>query len=111
MKYYYSASDVTLNFSEFPDSSSQVCLESTYCGTPVVAFESGNIPYLSKEIENISIVDKNVSEIIKGINEALKMKYNDNLKCKVKNKIENKYSVNKIISDYMKLYKKYMEEY
>lgn len=111
LKYYYSASDVTLNFSELPESFSQVCLESTYCGTPVIAFESGNIPYLSNEIENICIVNKDITDIKKGIDKGIKMKENIKLKAKVKNEIEKKYGAEKIISDYMKLYKKYMEEY
>lgn len=74
LKYYYSVSDVTLNFSELPESFSQVCLESAYCGTPVVAFESGNIPYLSNEIENICIVNKDIADIKQGINKGIRMK-------------------------------------
>lgn len=111
LKYYYSVSDVTLNFSELPESFSQVCLESTYCGTPVVAFESGNIPYLSKKIENIFIVNKNVEDIKQGIDKAIEVKNNQEIKNKVKYEIEKEYSVDKVINDYMKLYKKYMEEY
>ena len=111
LKYYYSVADVTLNFSELPESFSQVCLESAYCGTPVVAFESGNIPYLSNEIENICIVNKDIADIKQGIDKCIKMKKDAKLKAKVKNEIEKNYSVNKIINNYMKLYKKYMEEY
>ena len=110
LKYYYSASDVTLNFSELPESFSQICLESAYCGTPVVAFQSGNIPYLSNEIENICIVNKDINDIKQGINKGIRMKKNVKLKAKVKNEIEKKYNVEKIINNYMQLYKKYMEE-
>lgn len=110
LKYYYSASDVTLNFSELPESFSQICLESSYCGTPVVAFQSGNIPYLSNEIENICIVNKDINDIKQGINKGIRMKKNVKLKAKVKNEIEKKYNVEKIINNYMQLYKKYMEE-
>ena len=38
------------------------------------------------------------------------MKKNVKLKAKVKNEIEKKYNVEKIINNYMQLYKKYMEE-
>ncbi len=110
LKYYYSISDVTLNLSELPESFSQVCIESTYCGTPVVAFESGNIPYLSNEIGNIFIVNKNVEDIKQGIDKAIEVKNNQEIKNKVKYEIEKKYSVDKVVNNYMQLYKKYMEE-
>lgn len=110
LKYYYSISDVTLNLSELPESFSQVCIESTYCGTPVVAFESGNIPYLSNEIGNIFIVNKNVEDIKQGIDKAIELKDNQEIKNKVKYEIEKKYSVDKVVNNYMQLYKKYMEE-
>lgn len=110
LKYYYSVSDVTLNLSELPESFSQVCLESAYCGTPVVAFESGNIPYLINEIENICIVNKNIEDIKQGIDKVLEMKNNKKVKTKVKNEIKKRYSVEKIVNNYMQLYKKYMEE-
>lgn len=110
LKYYYSISDVTLNFSELPESFSQVCLESTYCGTPVVAFESGNIPYLSNEIESIFIVNKNIDDIKQGIERAIKIKNNEVIKNKVKDEINKRYGVEKIVNNYMQLYKKYMEE-
>lgn len=110
LRYYYSISDVTLNLSELPESFSQICIESAYCGTPVVAFDSGNIPYLSKEIENIFIVNKNVEDIKQGIDKAIKVKNNQKIKNKVKNEIEKRYSVEKIVNDYIQLYKKYMEE-
>ena len=109
LKYYYSLSDVTLNLSELPESFSQICLESAYCGTPVVAFKSGNIPYLSNEIENICVVDKNVIDIEQEIYKGIEMKKNATLKWKVKNVIEKKYGVEKIISNYIELYKCYME--
>ncbi len=110
LKYYYSVSDVTLNFSELPESFSQVCLESAYCGTPVVAFESGNIPYLSRKIKNIFIVDKNIDKIKQGIEKAIKIKNDEVIKNKVKNEIIRTYGVEKIVNNYIKLYKKFMEE-
>lgn len=110
LKYYYSISDATINFSELPESFSQVCIESSYCGTPVVAFKSGNIPYLAEEIENICIVDKNLKSILQGINKCIQMKKNVELKNKVKLDIESKYSTHNVINSYMNLYKKYMEE-
>ena len=58
MEYYYSAADVTCNFSLLPESFSQVCIESLCCATPVVSFGSGNIYNLSKLTKAIFICDK-----------------------------------------------------
>lgn len=109
LKYYYSISDVTLNFSNLPESFSQICLESAYCGTPVVSFKSGNIPTLSKEIDSIILVDKETTSIIKGIEKALKVK-NDLQKIEnIEKVIKEKFGVQEIISKYLNLYKEYME--
>ncbi len=110
LKYYYSISDAVLNFSELPESFSQVCLESAYCGTPVVAFESGNIPYLSKKINNIILVEKNTKSINEGIKKALVLKKDEDNSELVRKYIENEFGVKKVIGEYMNLYKKNMEE-
>ena len=71
LKYFYSFSDVTFNFSTLPESFSQVCIESVYCGTPVVAFDSGNIKNLSEMTEEILLCQKNLNSIIDATNKAL----------------------------------------
>ena len=105
LKYYYSVSDVTLNFSELPESFSQVCLESAYCGTPVVAFESGNIPYLSKEIKSIILTSKSNEAIINAIDKAIILKQDKKFNSQIKEIIDKKFGVETIINNYMNLYK------
>lgn len=104
LKYFYSIADVTLNLSILPESFSQVCIESMQCETPVVAFPSGNIKDLGKEFKGIIHVEKNKKSILNGINKAIKLK--DDIKfCEdMKNEISEKYSRDKIIKQYMKLY-------
>lgn len=106
MKYYYSASAVTCNFSLLPESFSQVCIESIYCGTPVVSFGSGNIKYLSKLTSAIFLCDKNNESIIESINKAIKYEEMS----KEKEKISNLFDKDKIIDTYIETYKKLMEE-
>lgn len=110
LKYYYSISNVTLNFSSLPESFSQICIESAYCGTPVVSFKSGNIPYLSEKINTIILVNKDSKSILKGIKEAIHIKKNVNNTELVKKTIQTEFGVDKVINEYLSLYKKYMED-
>ena len=110
LKYYYSISNVTLNFSLLPESFSQICIESVICGTPVVSFASGNIPYLNRITNNIIIVDKNIADILKGINIAFELKKDESKLQRAKQKIRENFNSEKITNEYLKLYKKYMEE-
>lgn len=64
---------------------------------------------MSNEIGNIFIVNKNIEDIKKGIDKAIEVKNNQEIKNKVKYGIEKKYSVDKVVNNYMQLYKKYME--
>ena len=106
MKYYYSAADVTCNFSLLPESFSQVCIESIYCGTPVVSFGSGNIKYLSKITNAIFLCDKNNKSIIENINKAINYEEMN----KEKENISNIFDKDKIINTYIETYKKLMGE-
>lgn len=107
IKYYYSMADVTLNFSLLPESFSQVCIESIYCKTPVVAFASGNIPNIAKITKGLIIVNKKVEDIYGGINSAIELKRTNKMEYE-KNKIEDTFSKEKIINRYIDLYKKYL---
>lgn len=110
LKYYYSISDVTLNFSILPESFSQICIESVACGTPVVSFASGNISYLSKLTNSIILVKNNIPDILNGLFLALKLKENEEQMKNAKKIISEKFNSEKIVKEYIKLYKKYMEE-
>lgn len=109
LKYYYSIATVTLNFSVLPESFSQVCIEAVACGTPVVAFPSGNISNLSKLTDNIILVKKEIKEILEGIFLAFKIKENESQINKAKQHIIQEFDTGKIIQEYLRLYKKLME--
>lgn len=108
LKYYYSASDLTLNLSILPESFSQICIESIYCKTPIVCFKSGNIPNLSELTNSVILVDKNIDSIINGIKYGLKLKKNVNeMECS-KDIIGSHFDNNKIVQQYLNLYKMYL---
>lgn len=109
LKYYYSISDLTLNLSILPESFSQICIESIYCKTPIVAFKYGNIPNFNKLTDSVILVDENIDSIIEGIIFGLEMKKNYSKMNKAKNIIESNFSKEKIIQQYLELYKKYLE--
>ena len=110
LKYFYSFSDVTFNFSILPESFSQVCIESIYCGTPVVAFNSGNIKNLSKVTKGIMICQKNLESIVKTTKKALLLKKNITIMNEEINNISNIFNKEKIVNEYINLYKKVLEE-
>lgn len=110
LKYFYSFSDMTFNFSTLPESFSQVCIESVYCGTPVVAFDSGNIKKLSEITAGILLCEKNINSIIEVTKKALLLKRNKNIMESEMNKIYNLFNKEKIINEYIIMYKKILEE-
>lgn len=110
LKYYYSIADVTLNFSGLPESFSQVCIESVFCGTPIVSFKSGNIPNLNKLTNSIILVEKDTNSIVNGIDRAFYLKQDLNKMQIAKEIIMDNFSAKKVVNEYMKLYKKYLEE-
>lgn len=110
LKYFYSFSDVTFNFSTLPESFSQVCIESVYCGTPVVAFDSGNITNLSKMTKAILLCQKNLKSIIATTNKSLLLKKNEKKMEEERTKILNIFNKKKLINEYIDMYKKVLEE-
>lgn len=110
LKYYYSIADVTLNFSILPESFSQICIESIACGTPVVAFESGNISELGKLTPNIILVKKNKESIIDGIRKAVELKQDRNKIIEAQEIVRENFGTKKIINKYLKLYRSFLKE-
>lgn len=109
LKYFYSFSDVTFNFSTLPESFSQVCIESVYCGTPVVSFGSGNIENLSKITKGVLVCQKNLESIFNATNEAMLLKKDIYAMEHEKNKIFEVFNKEKIINEYIDMYKKILE--
>lgn len=105
LKYYYSAATVTCNFSLLPESFSQVCIESIYCGTPVVAFASGNIPNFKELTAALYICNKDIDDIEEKVKLAEKLKNNEEALKKEQEIISKEFDVDKIIDKYLELYK------
>ena len=105
LKYYYSAANVTCNFSLLPESFSQVCIESINCGTPVVSFGSGNIKNLSKKIKAIIICKKELDDIEKKVLKAIRLKENKKGIEKEIKRVREDYKVDTIVDKYIRLYK------
>lgn len=106
LKYYYSLSDITFNFSTLPESFSQICIESIGCQTPVVSFSSGNIPYLSEMFDSLILCEKNVDSILYAVEKALLIKNDKEKMQEEQNKIFSYFDKEKIINKYIELYKK-----
>lgn len=108
LKYYYSIANATFNFSVLPESFSQICIESLYCGTPVVSFKSGNIPYLNEITDAIILVDQNLNSIVDGIEKAMKYKRDYIIMHNARNLINKEFNKDKIVKKYLELYKQYL---
>lgn len=110
LKYYYSISSVTLNFSTLPESFSQVCIESVCCGCPVVAFAVGNVTDLGKITNAIKLCDRNLESIKKTVDEALILKRNNNQFSLEAKKLLDLFSKDVIIDQYINFYKKILKD-
>lgn len=79
-------------------------VESMACGTPVIAFNKGSMPEIIQNGKNGFIVS-NVKEAIKSLGQILKI---DRQCCR--NIVEEKFSVDRMVDDYIKVYQKIIEE-
>lgn len=71
LKYFYSISDLTLNFSKLPESFSQITTESIACSTPVICFGFGNLSDLSKQLSGVIICRPQNEDIHRAVIQTL----------------------------------------
>ena len=79
-------------------------VEAMACGTPVVAFNKGSMPEIIQNGKNGFIVE-NVKEAVKSLGKILKI---DRQCCR--NIVEQKFSVDRMVDDYIKVYQKIINE-
>ena len=105
LRYYYSISDVVLNFSLLPESFSQVCLESVLCGTPVLAFRFGNLSSFADELPAVNSCEPNDKDILLEIQKILVNKPRIVKRVKESQKIiAQKYNMDKVAEKYLAIY-------
>ena len=79
-------------------------VESMACGTPVVAFNKGSMPELIETGKNGFIVE-NIEEAVEALGQIIKI---DRQCCRTT--VEEKFSVERMVDDYISVYKKIIEE-
>lgn len=105
LKYFYSISDIVLNFSLLPESFSQVCLESIACGTPVLTFRFGNLGNFVDELPAVYSCEPNDKDILSKVYKILKNKPKIAESVKKSQKIvSQKYKMNKVADKYLTIF-------
>jgi glycosyltransferase involved in cell wall biosynthesis len=79
------------------------------CGTPVIASNLGGIPEIIKDHENGFLIndyqtEKEFTEILNNYLNLTK-EQQGNIKINAANKIKNHFSLDKMVANYLKLYK------
>jgi len=113
LSYYYKKAKAFLFPLQWEEPFGLVMAESMACGTPVVAFERGSVPEVVKDKETGFVVrpfEKDKKPNIKGFLQALKsIDSIDRRKCR--ERAERKFSIQKMVDDYEKLYLKILSAY
>jgi glycosyltransferase involved in cell wall biosynthesis len=106
MAKFYSASDLFI-YPSLADNSPLVVLESLACQTPVIAFKTGGIPEQVKHMQSGYIANyKDEEDFIKGIETFLSSEnLISNAKLIARQTIEENFTLDKMISEHIKLYK------
>ena len=105
MAKFYSASDLFI-YPSLADNSPLVVLESLACQTPVITFNTGGIPEQVSHMESGYIAKyEDENDFIKGIELFLSDKgLIDKAGIKARQTIEEKFTIDKMIFEYVKLY-------
>jgi glycosyltransferase involved in cell wall biosynthesis len=112
MAKYYSASDLFI-YPSLADTFGLVAAEAMACNTPVITFETGGIPEVVKHLKTGYIAKyKDSTDFINGINMFLN---DDNLRINTgqnaRKVIEDKFTLDIMINNYIQLYKETAENF
>jgi len=104
----YNACDVLL-YPTQADNLPLVVLESMACGTPVIASRLGGIPEIISDHEDGFLINdyKNEKEFIEVLNNYINLtkEQQGNIEINATKKINNYFSLDKMVANYLKLYK------
>lgn len=98
---YCSAADIFVQ-SSFEETFSQTPLEAMACGTPVVALPFSGAYDLINQENGVVCKDFTVDSLSKGIMQAINRNYNRE---KIREDVINRFSYDKIVQQYIELYK------
>ena len=82
---------------KWPEPFGLVMIEAMACGTPIIAYPNGAVPEIVEDKKTGFIV-KNISEMVKAIKKIDRI---DRKKCR--EKVEEKFSIEKMINEYEKI--------
>ena len=88
---------------DWPEPFGMVMIESMACGTPVIAFDSGSVPEVIDDGKSGFIVNS-VDEAIKTIEKLHLLS-----KTNVRNCFEERFTVERMTDDYIKIYQKMID--
>jgi glycosyltransferase involved in cell wall biosynthesis len=87
-------------------------MESLSCGTPVVAFNiGGNSDLIDHQKNGFLAIPFDIDSLTEGIIWCLSNNTNNNLSLMARQKVLNKFSINKIVNQHIDLYKSLIENY
>ena len=107
----YSAADVMV-VPSIHENLPYTIMESLSCGTPVVAFNiGGNSDLIDHQKNGFLAIPFDIDSLTEGIIWCLSNNTNNNLSLMARQKVLNKFSINKIVNQHIDLYKSLIENY
>lgn len=109
---YFSAVDVFL-FTSLAENFPLVILEAMACGVPIVSFDVGGVKEAMIHKENGYIAEyKDINDLINGIEYIFKLNKEEQKKISInsRKRIENNYTLDIMTDNYLKLYKRLLNE-
>jgi glycosyltransferase involved in cell wall biosynthesis len=109
---YYSAADIYLN-TTIAEVQSIASMESMASGTPVFGFATGGVPeFITQDIDGFLVENKDINRLIEKIRNVFNdAKYLYQMQQNARKKIEEKYSLEIFLRNYIDLYKTIIQKF